>query len=71
MVPSESVIPELNSHKVYTFKNGLVSQEQVEIGLRTEDDVHITQGIYPGDTVITTGILQIRHGMPVNITIVN
>jgi membrane fusion protein (multidrug efflux system) len=71
MVPSESVIPELNSHKVYTFKNGLVSQEEVEIGLRTEDDVHITRGINPGDTVITTGILQIRHGMPVNITIVN
>lgn len=71
MVPSESVIPELNSHKVYTFKNGLVSQEEVEIGLRTEDDVHITRGIQPGDTVITTGILQIRHGMPVNITIVN
>jgi membrane fusion protein (multidrug efflux system) len=71
MVPSESVIPELNSHKVYTFKNGLVNQEEVEIGLRTEDDVHITQGIQPGDTVITTGILQIRQGMPVNITIVN
>jgi membrane fusion protein (multidrug efflux system) len=71
MVPSESVIPELNSHKVYTFKNDLVSQEEVEIGLRTEDDVHITQGIHPGDTVITTGILQIRHGMPVNLTIVN
>ncbi len=71
MVPSESVIPELNSHKVYTFKNGLVNQEEVEIGLRTEDDVHITQGIQPGDTVITTGILQIRQGMPVNITMVN
>jgi len=71
MVPSESVIPELNGHKVYTFKNGLVNQEEVEIGLRTEDDVHITQGIQPGDTVITTGILQIRQGMPVNITIVN
>jgi membrane fusion protein (multidrug efflux system) len=43
----------------------------VEIGLRTENEVQITQGIYPGDTVITTGILQIRQGMPVDITYVN
>ncbi|MCK5368578.1 MAG: efflux RND transporter periplasmic adaptor subunit [Cyclobacteriaceae bacterium] len=71
MVPSESVIPELNSHKLFTYKNGLVSQEAVDIGLRTEKAVQITQGIFPGDTVITTGILQIRHGLPVNITNIN
>lgn len=71
MVPSESVIPELNRHKLFTYKNGLVSQEVVNIGLRTEKEVQITQGISPGDTVITTGILQIRHGLPVNITNIN
>jgi len=71
MVPSESVIPELNSHKIYTYKNGLVSQEIVNIGIRNENDVQITRGIDPGDTVITTGILQVRQGMPVDITIVN
>ncbi len=71
MVPSESVIPELNSHKVYTFKKGLVNQEVVSIGLRNEKEVQITQGINPGDTVITTGILQVRHGMPVSVSIIN
>lgn len=71
MVPSESIIPELNSHKIFTYKNGLVNQEEVGIGLRTENEVQITQGLHPGDTVISTGILQIRQGMPVNITIVN
>jgi len=71
MVPSESVIPELNSHKVFTYKKGLISQEVVSIGLRNENEVQITQGINPGDTVITTGILQVRHGMPVNLSIIN
>jgi membrane fusion protein (multidrug efflux system) len=65
------VIPELNSHKVFTYKDGLVSQEAVDIGLRTENEVQITNGIQPGDTVITTGILQIRQGMPAEITFVN
>ena len=71
MVPSQSIIPELNSHKVYTFKNGVVNQENVNIGLRTDTEVQITQGINPGDTVITTGILQVRQGMPVDITTFN
>jgi len=71
MVPSESIIPELNSHKIFTYKNGLVDEEQVNIGLRTEKEVQITSGVDPGDTVITTGILQIRQGMPVEITNVN
>jgi membrane fusion protein (multidrug efflux system) len=71
MVPAESVIPELNSHKIFTYKNGIVSQEVIAIGLRTEDEVQIIDGINAGDTVITTGILQIRQGMPVDITIIN
>lgn len=71
MVPSESVIPELNSHKIFLYRNGKVSQEEVDIGLRTEDEVQILNGISQLDTVITTGILQIRHGMPVDINLIN
>lgn len=71
MVPSEAVIPELNSHKIYTYKNGVVNQKKVEIGLRTDSDLQITEGIDDGDTIITTGILQIRHGMPVKINLEN
>ena len=29
----------------------------------------VSQGIGPGDTVITTGILQLRPGMPVNVSV--
>lgn len=68
LVPSEAVIPEMNSHKVYIYRNGVVNQQTVGIGLRTEKDVQITTGINPGDTVITTGILQVRDGMPVEIS---
>jgi len=68
MVPSEAIIPEMNSHKIYTYKNGVVNQQTVDIGLRTDSDVQVTTGINPGDTVIITGILQVRVGMPVNLT---
>lgn len=71
MVPAEAIIPEMNSHKVFTYENGLVNQHEVNIGLRTDREVQVTKGINAGDTVITTGILQIRPGVPVEVTEVN
>jgi len=71
MVPSQAIIPELNSHKLFTYKSGKVSQSTVVIGLRTDSEVQVMEGLNPGDTVITTGILQIRQGMPVSLTTIN
>lgn len=71
MVPNISVIPELNRHKVYKLQNGNAHAVNVEIGTRTEDDIQITNGISEGDTIITSGILQIREGTPVQVTIKN
>ncbi|MEQ8626179.1 efflux RND transporter periplasmic adaptor subunit [Ekhidna sp.] len=69
MIPTESVIPELSGKKVFLYKNGQVTPVQVSTGIRTEDRIQVTSGINEGDTVITTGILQIGPGMPVNVTI--
>ncbi|MEQ8904392.1 efflux RND transporter periplasmic adaptor subunit [Ekhidna sp.] len=69
MIPTESVIPELSGKKVFLYKNGKVTPAQVSTGIRTEDRIQVTSGINEGDTVITTGILQIGPGMPVNVTI--
>lgn len=71
MVPSESIIPEMNSHMIFTYKKGVVNEEEISIGMRTDTDVQVISGIHPGDTVITTGILQVRPGMPVDITTFN
>lgn len=71
MIPSEAIIPELNSHKVFTYKNGIAEQASISIGLRTENEVQAIKGINAGDTVITSGILQVRQGTPVSINSVN
>ncbi len=71
MIPAEAVIPEMNSHKVFTCKNGVASQVQIEIGMRTEKEVQVISGLAPGDSVITTGILQMREGLKVSIANVN
>lgn len=67
MVPTESVIPELNGHKIFVKSNGKVSSVNVEIGIRTARQIQITSGLNESDTILTSGILQVRPGMPINI----
>lgn len=67
MIPTISLVPELQGQKVYLFKNGSVVEQQVQTGIRTAERVQIVEGIQQGDTVLTTGLLQVRQGMPVQI----
>lgn len=68
MVPAISIVPQINGQKVYLVKNGRVQEQTVQTGLRTEINVQITEGVSAGDTVLTTGILQVRPGSEVKIT---
>ena len=68
MVPSISLVPELQGQKVFVLRNGMVQPQSVQTGLRNESKVQVTEGIAEGDTVLTTGLLQVRPGMAVNIS---
>ena len=71
MVPTESVIPELGTHKVFISKSGKAESVEVEIGLRTESQVEIISGLSAKDTLITSGTLQLRPGADVSLNILN
>ena len=69
MVPTEAVIPELGGHKIFISRGGVVESKPVEVGIRTESKVQVVSGLQPNDTIITSGILQIRPGSQVDLTI--
>jgi membrane fusion protein (multidrug efflux system) len=69
MIPTQAIIPVLKGQTVLIRRNGVVVTVAVKTGIRTPNAVQITEGLAKGDTVITTGILQLRPGMPVNVTI--
>lgn len=69
VIPSEAVIPQLGSEKVLVCQGGKVVSKSVLTGIRTEREVQVLQGIESGDTVITTGLLQLREGSPVKVKI--
>jgi membrane fusion protein (multidrug efflux system) len=71
LVPTEAVIPEQEGKKVFIVKNGKATEVQVETGIRTDRELEVLKGLSPGDTLLTTGILQLKPGMAVKITQMN
>jgi membrane fusion protein (multidrug efflux system) len=68
LVPTVAIVPELKGQKVYLYKSGVVLPQSVELGIREETRVQIISGLSKGDTVITSGILQIRPKSKVKIS---
>ncbi len=68
MVPTQALIPELEGASVFVSKEGKAESRKVVIGSRTASSIQITDGLTPGDTVITSGILQVRPGSTLKIT---
>ncbi len=68
LIPSETLVPEISGHSVYLYRNGKSVSAPVEIGDRTEKVVQILSGIKPGDTLIVSGLIQLRKDSPVKLT---
>ncbi len=66
-VPAQAIIPELGGFKVFVYRAGKAEARSVSIGIRTNEAVQIVDGLKAGDTVLMSGILQARSGMPVRI----
>ncbi len=67
MIPTSAVVPELGAETVYLAVNGKAGKRKITSGLRTDKYVQVLDGLSAGDTLITSGLMQIREGMPVKI----
>ena len=70
-IPSEAIVPEMGKNKVFVYRSGVADPVDVIIGLRTEAEVQIVRGLSVGDTILTSGTLQLRKGMPVELQAIN
>ncbi|MGE5313690.1 MAG: efflux RND transporter periplasmic adaptor subunit [Acidobacteriota bacterium] len=69
LVPTQAIIPVLKGQTVLVKRNGVVASVPVTVGTRQSSTVQITNGLSANDTVITTGLLQLKPGMPVNVAV--
>lgn len=68
-VPTESIVPEMNEKKIWVVNNGRASLVPVVTGTRTATMIEVLSGLSAGDTVLTTGLMQLRDNMPVRVNI--
>ena len=66
-IPTEALVPEMGVDKVFLYKGGKAHAAEVKTGLRTDSSIQIIDGLNVGDTLITSGTLQLREGLPVKL----
>ncbi len=71
LIPTQAVIPTTRDKKVVILRNGKAEMTTVKLGTRLEDKVEILEGLKSGDTVLTTGLMQVKPGMDVQVVKVN
>ncbi len=67
-VPTESVIPDISGQVVYLYKNGTAVPQTIEILDRDVKTVRIASGVHEKDTVIVSGIINLRPGLTVKVS---
>lgn len=67
-IPSQSIIPTSREKKVAVVRNGKVDMVTVQTGERLEARVEVIQGLKAGDTILTTGMMQVKQDMTVKVT---
>ncbi len=69
-IPTEAIVPEMGVDKVFVYRGGKAYATSVKTGIRTDSQIQIIEGLNIGDTIITSGTLQLREGLPVKLDVV-
>ncbi len=69
LVPTQAIIPSTRSKKVIILQEGKATFREVKTDFRDALRIEVTEGISLGDTIITSGLLTIKEGMPCKVVI--
>ena len=67
LIPSDAMFFENGVAYVYVVQDGKAVRTDVAIGLYTADEIAVTDGLLPGDEVITTWSASLRDGVDVRL----
>jgi membrane fusion protein (multidrug efflux system) len=68
-IPTEAIVPEMNEKMVWVARSGRARLVPVVTGTRTASMIEVVSGLSAGDTVLTTGLMQLRENMAVRVNI--
>lgn len=65
VIPAIASVAEMGRDIAFVYKNGKAKQIELKKGLRTASSVQVTHGLEVGDTLLVTGVMQLRDGSEV------
>jgi membrane fusion protein (multidrug efflux system) len=67
VVPEESLLPEQGDVFVYVVQDGKAGKRKIQTGQRSVGNVQVTDGLQPGELVVTEGTQKLREGASVEV----
>lgn len=68
-VPTQAVVPEMEGKRLWVVRQGRATSIAVETEDRDQRNVAVISGIVPGDTILTSGLMQLREGASVQVSL--
>ncbi len=68
MIPTQSIVPILKGQKVFVLSGDSVIERIVKTGIRTDEQIEITDGLQIGDLVVVSGVMYLKQGGKVTVT---
>ena len=65
LIPTQAVVQEMDGKKVWVISNGKAKSQRITTGYRTSEQVEVLSGLQIGDTIMITGLMQVREGIAV------
>jgi len=62
LIPTQALIPQEQNKSVIVARSGKAHFIKVKTGIRQSSNIEIYEGIQPGDTIITSGLLFLKEG---------
>lgn len=68
MIPSNAVIPQARNKQVAVYRGGVADMVAITTGLRDSTNIQVLDGLNPGDTLITSGLLFVKPQSKIKLT---
>ena len=68
LIPTDALTLEAEGQKIFIYRNGIPVPSYIETGTRTDTEIQVLKGVEPGDTIITSGTIQITPRSTVSIS---
>jgi len=65
LIPTEATVQEMEGKKVWRVLNGKAQSQPITTGFRSNNQVEVLSGLQKGDTIMITGLMQVREGVAV------